>query len=74
MVGAKRAARFTSRMSNPDESGLMSYVPVGVPSRTFTSNLEFRTLPLCALSYGDEKFKPLAGLFHRLTPGAVQSG
>jgi len=25
----------------------------GVPSRTLTSNLEFRTLPLCALSYGD---------------------
>ena len=27
----------------------------GVPSRTFTSNLEFRTLPLCNLSYGDQK-------------------
>ena len=27
----------------------------GVPSRTLTSNLEFRTLPLCALSYGDRK-------------------
>ena len=27
----------------------------GVPSRTLTSNLEFRTLPLCALSYGDTK-------------------
>ena len=27
----------------------------GVPSRTLTSNLEFRTLPLCALSYGDAK-------------------
>ena len=27
----------------------------GVPSRTLTSNLEFRTLPLCALSYGDGK-------------------
>jgi hypothetical protein len=26
----------------------------GVPSRTLTSNLEFRTLPLCALSYGDK--------------------
>ena len=26
----------------------------GVPSRTLTSNLEFRILPLCALSYGDE--------------------
>src|SRR2546422_4564442 len=25
----------------------------GVPSRNLTSNLEFRTLPLCALSYGD---------------------
>ncbi len=27
----------------------------GVPSRTLTSNLEFRTLPLCVLSYGDRK-------------------
>ena len=27
----------------------------GVPSRTLTSNLEFRTLPLCALSYGDKE-------------------
>ena len=26
----------------------------GVPSRTLTSNLKFRTLPLCALSYGDK--------------------
>jgi hypothetical protein len=26
----------------------------GVPSRNLTSNLEFRTLPLCALSYGDK--------------------
>ena len=33
---------------------LMSYAPNGVPSRTLTSNLEFRKLPLCALSYGDE--------------------
>jgi len=30
----------------------------GVPSRTLTSNLEFRTLPLCALSYGDKKTNP----------------
>lgn len=29
----------------------------GVPSRNLTSNLEFRTLPLCALSYGDDKLK-----------------
>ena len=28
---------------------------IGVPSRTLTSNLEFRTLPLCVLSYGDEE-------------------
>src|SRR5436853_434174 len=27
----------------------------GVPSRTLTSNLEFRTLPLCDLSYGDKR-------------------
>ena len=27
---------------------------IGVPSRTLTSNLEFRTLPLCILSYGDK--------------------
>ena len=30
----------------------------GVPSRTLTSNLEFRTLPLCALSYGDKETNP----------------
>ena len=41
----------------------------GVPSRTLTGNLTFRTRPLCDLSYGDERIKPLAGLFHRLTPG-----
>ena len=29
-----------------------------VPSRTLTSNLEFRTLPLCALSYGDKETNP----------------
>ena len=45
----------------------------GVPSRTLTSNLTLRTRPLCALSYGDERFKPLAGLFHRLTPGALKN-
>ncbi len=27
----------------------------GVPSRTLTSNLEFRTLLLCVLSYGDKQ-------------------
>ena len=32
----------------------------GVPSRTLTSNLEFRTLPLFALSYGDNKTDELA--------------
>src|SRR5215831_8968310 len=26
----------------------------GVPSRALTGNLEFRTLPLCSLSYGDD--------------------
>jgi hypothetical protein len=31
---------------------------IGVPSRTLTSNLEFRTLPLCVLSYGDEDSNP----------------
>ena len=30
----------------------------GVPSRTLTSILEFRTLPLCALSYGDIEANP----------------
>ncbi len=30
----------------------------GVPSRNLTSNLQFRTLPLCVLSYGDNK-KPI---------------
>ena len=30
----------------------------GVPSRTLTSNLEFRTLLLCALSYGDKETNP----------------
>jgi len=32
----------------------LSYAPDGVPSRTSTGSLEFRTLLLCALSYGDE--------------------
>ena len=45
---------------------LMSYAPEnGVPSRTLSSNLEFRTLPLFALSYGDENNKSLAGLFQQ---------
>ena len=43
-----------------------------VPSRTLTSNLEFRTLPLCALSYGHEGSEPLAGLFHQLTPSTFK--
>jgi hypothetical protein len=30
----------------------------GVPSRSLTSNLEFRTLPLCVLSYGDKESNP----------------
>ena len=30
----------------------------GVPSRNLTSNLEFRTLPLCVLSYGDKESNP----------------
>ncbi len=30
----------------------------GVPSRPLTSNLEFRTLPLYALSYGDKVLNP----------------
>jgi hypothetical protein len=30
----------------------------GVPSRILTSNLEFRTLPLCVLSYGDKESNP----------------
>jgi len=38
----------------------------GVPSWTLTSNLEFRTLPLFTLSYGDGN-QPLVGLFHQLT-------
>jgi hypothetical protein len=46
---------------------LVSYAPGnGVPSRTRTSNLEFRTLPLFTLSYRDGN-QPLAGLFHPLT-------
>ncbi len=42
----------------------------GLPSRTLTSNLEFRTLPLCALSYGDGNER-LVGLFHQLTPAPL---
>ena len=53
MVGMKRAARFTSRMSN-ERSAVELRPRNGVPSRTLTSNLEFRTLPLRVLSYGDE--------------------
>jgi len=45
----------------------------GVPSRTLTSNLEFRTLPLFALSYGDEKDGVMeywsAGVMGRPQPG-----
>ena len=29
---------------------------IGVPSRTFTSNLTLRTRPLCILSYGDKNW------------------
>ena len=31
-----------------------SILETGIPSRTLTSNLGFRTLLLCALSYGDK--------------------
>jgi hypothetical protein len=53
MVGAKRAARFTSRMSN--ERSAVELRPLnGVPSRILTSNLMLRTHLLRDLSYGDE--------------------
>lgn len=40
-------------MEMPVRQLLMISTGNGVPSRTLTSNLEFRTLPLCVLSYGD---------------------
>ena len=52
MVGAKRAARFTSRMSN-ERSAVELRPRIGVPSRIFTSNLMLRTHLLRDLSYGD---------------------
>ena len=39
-------------------AGLHHRDVTGVPSRALTGSLEFRTLPLCALSYGDEKSNP----------------
>ncbi|MDB6108474.1 MAG: hypothetical protein JWR69_224 [Pedosphaera sp.] len=33
-------------------------VKIGVPSRILSSNLEFRTLPLRVLSYGDKESNP----------------
>ena len=53
MVGAKRAARFTSRVSN-ERSAVELRPRNGVPSRNLTSNLMLRTHLLCDLSYGDE--------------------
>ena len=37
-------------------SAVEPHPQIGVPSRNLTSNLEFRTLPLCVLSYGDENW------------------
>ncbi len=45
---------------------LLNHTRDGIPSRTLTGNLALRTRPLCFLSYGDSRSKPLAGLFHRL--------
>ena len=53
MVGAKRAARFTSRVSN-ERSAVELRPRNGVPSRNLTSNLMLRTHPLCDLSYEDK--------------------
>jgi hypothetical protein len=53
MVGAKRAARFTSRVSDECSTDEL-HSRDGVPSRNLTDNLTHRTRPLCALSYGDE--------------------
>ena len=58
MVGAKSAALFASRMSNERSADELRSRKIGVPSRAFTSNLEFRTLPLCNLSYGDKSPNP----------------
>ena len=46
MVGAKRAARFTSRMSN-ERSAVELRPRNGVLSWTLTNNLTLRTRPLC---------------------------
>ena len=53
MVGAKRAARFTSRMSN-ERSADELRPRNGIPSRALTGKLTLRTRPLYALSYEDE--------------------
>lgn len=72
MVGAESAALSTSRMSNERSTGELRPRGNGVPSWTPTSNLEFRTLPLSTLSYGDVN-QPLVGLFHQLTSRGVGS-
>ena len=53
MVGAKRAARFTSRMSN-ERSAVELRSQLVSPAGTLTSNLPRKfSGPLCILSYGD---------------------
>ena len=54
----ERNRTVVSALARPSRpAGLLNHTrKTGVPSRTLTSNLEFRTLPLCALSYGDENW------------------
>lgn len=55
-IGARGRSRTVfSALARPYSAVEPHPLENGVPSRTLTSNLEFRTLLLCALSYGDRK-------------------
>ena len=49
----ERSRTVVSALAQP-HSAVEPHPQIGVPSRNLTSNLEFRTLPLCVLSYGDK--------------------
>src|ERR1051326_4788389 len=56
-IGAgERSRTVVSALARP-HSAVEPNPRNGVPSRTLTSNLPFRTRPLCVLSYGDKMIR-----------------
>ncbi len=53
-IGAGERSRTVASASARPHSAVEPHPQIGVPRRTFTSNLTLRTRLLCVLSYGDK--------------------